>query len=293
MPLSADSPESGAPCFAPPADGPPPRVLSIAGSDPSGGAGVQADLKTIGACGGYGMAALTALTAQNTRRVAGVHLAPPDFVRAQILTVFEDVAVDAVKIGMIASAPIAEAVAEALGEASARNIVLDPVMVATSGDRLLEPDAVSVIRERLLPLATVITPNLPEASVLLEAVSGSPPEAADRAGMLTTAVALRDLGADAVLLKGGHLNCADSPDLAVSGAGVRWFEGPRHAGRPIHGGGCSLSSAVATGLGAGRDLFDAVAAAKSYVSGAIAEADGLGVGGGSRPLNHFGALWRR
>lgn len=264
------------------------NVLSIAGSDPSAGAGVQADLKAIAANGGYGMAALTALTAQNTRGVAGVHLVPPDFVRAQILTVFEDVRVDAVKIGMIATAGIARAVAAALREVGAPNVVLDPVMVASSGDRLLAEDAVEAVRSELAPLATAITPNLPEGAVLLDAE-----EPRDRAAMAAMAQALLALGPKAVLLKGGHLTTAESPDVLATAAGLSWFEGDRSPGRPIHGGGCTLSSTLATQLARrDGDIEAATRAAKAYVAGAIASADDLEVGAGARPLNHFHALWR-
>ncbi|MEL6281688.1 MAG: bifunctional hydroxymethylpyrimidine kinase/phosphomethylpyrimidine kinase [Pseudomonadota bacterium] len=262
------------------------NVLSIAGSDPSAGAGVQTDLKAIAANGAYGMAALTALTAQNTRGVKGVHLAPPDFVRDQILTVFEDVRVDAVKIGMIATADIAVAVAQALRDVRARNIVVDPVMVASSGDRLLAEDAVDAVRAELLPLAAAITPNLPEGAVLLEAA-----EPSNRAEMSAMATELLALGPAAVLLKGGHLTGAESPDVLATPNGQTWFEGARSPGRPIHGGGCTLSSTLATQLALKGEIVAATEAAKAYVAGAIAAADDLEVGSGARPLHHFHALW--
>ena len=245
-----------------------PNILSIAGSDPSGGAGVQADLKAIAAMGGYGMAALTALTAQNTRRVAAAQPVEADFVRAQILTIYEDVRVDAVKIGMLATAEIAVAVAAALREAEARRIVLDPVMIATSGDRLLAEDAVAAIVSELAPMAAVITPNLPEAAAL-----AGRPEPTDRAGMAELAQAMRALGAQAALVKGGHLPGDESPDVLAAADGVAWFESPRRPGRPIHGGGCTLSSALATALAQGGDPRVATRRAKAYVDGAVATAD--------------------
>ncbi|MEL6977452.1 MAG: bifunctional hydroxymethylpyrimidine kinase/phosphomethylpyrimidine kinase [Pseudomonadota bacterium] len=269
-------------------DAPPPNILSIAGSDPSGGAGVQTDLKAIGAMGGYGMAALTALTAQNTRGVDAVMLAPPEFARAQIDAVFADVRVDAVKIGMIGSAAIAEAVAASLDAAGARNIVLDPVMVATSGDRLLDEDAATLLRARLAPMARVITPNTAEAAALLE-----DEEPRDRAAMAAAATRLLAFGPEAVLLKGGHLSGGESPDLLMLEHGPIWLEGVRIAGRPIHGGGCSLASALATALGHGLSLEAASRRAKAFVAEAITGADRLRVGSGARPLDHFGALLRR
>ncbi len=265
-----------------PADDPAPKnVLSIAGSDPSGGAGVQADLKTFCACGVYGMAAITALTAQNTRRVSAAHPAPAAFVAEQIDRVFEDVEVHAVKIGMLATAEIALAVADALKRAGARKVVLDPVMVATSGDRLLADDAVAAVIDALLPLADLATPNLAEAAVL----SGAP-EAVDRAGMPAAAEAVRARGAAAVLLKGGHLDGPESPDLLATAAGAVWLEGARAAGPPIHGGGCTLSSAIAAHWARLDDLTEAARAAKAYVARAVAGSRRLRVGSGARPLDH-------
>ena len=268
-----------------------PNILSIAGSDPSGGAGIQADLKAIAANRAYGMAALTALTAQNTQGVSGVHLVPPDFVRQQIEAVFDDVRVHAVKIGMIASGDIARALAEALAVAlDARPeapVVLDPVMVAKGGARLLDEDAVAALRAALLPRARVITPNLPEAAALLDA-----PLAAGRAAMEAQARALLAEGPAAVLLKGGHLEGADSPDLLATRDGLTWFEGQRRATANTHGTGCTLSAALAAQLGHGRPLKEAVAAAKTYTAGAIAGADALCVGHGHGPTHHFHTLWR-
>ena len=264
-----------------------PNILSIAGSDPSGGAGVQADLKTIGAMGGYGMAALTALTAQNTKGVQGVSRVEPDFVAHQIRAVFEDVRVDAVKLGMLADAPIALSVAEALAECGARNVVLDPVMVATSGHRLLDEAAVAAIRDRLAPLARVMTPNTDEAAVLLGG-----PIPADRGAMERAAVDLLSLGPQAILLKGGHLGGADSPDLLATRDGLTWLEAARAAGRVIHGGGCSFASAIATGIGRGESVERAARRAKAFVTAAVRTADRLSVGSGSRPLDHFGPAAR-
>lgn len=260
------------------------NILSIAGSDPSGGAGIQADLKTFAARGTYGMAALTALTAQNTLGVSGVHLVPPGFVSEQIAAVFADIRVDAVKIGMIASAEIAEAVAATLSPHRGVPVVLDPVMVAKGGASLLAREAVAALTHRLLPRASVLTPNLPEAAVLLcEA------EAVDRAGMEDQARRLLALGPEAVLLKGGHLPGAESPDVLATPDGLHWFEGVRVLTRNTHGTGCSLSSAIAAELGKGRTLADAVAAAKRFIAGAVRLSDALTVGSGHGPLHHFHA----
>jgi hydroxymethylpyrimidine/phosphomethylpyrimidine kinase len=264
-----------------------PNVLSIAGSDPSGGAGIQADLKAFSAMRVYGMAAVTALTAQNTMGVSAAHMVPPDMVRAQIHDVFADIRVDAVKIGMIGTAEVAAAVADALRPHAGVPVVLDPVMVAKGGDRLLREDAVATLTTRLLPLASVITPNLGEAADLL---GGAPIR--DRTGMEAAARALLRLGPRAVLLKGGHLGGTESPDLLSTGDGLAWFEGPRRASANTHGTGCTLSSALAALLAHGHPLSDAVAAAKTYVAGAIAAADALGVGHGHGPTHHFHALWR-
>ncbi|MEL7464992.1 MAG: bifunctional hydroxymethylpyrimidine kinase/phosphomethylpyrimidine kinase [Pseudomonadota bacterium] len=263
------------------------NVLTIAGSDPSGGAGIQADLKTFAANGVYGMAAITALTAQNTRGVTGVELVPPAFVKAQIEAVFDDVRVDAVKIGMIATADIALAVAEALKGRAEMPIVLDPVMVAKGGAPLLQPDAMAVLREALTPLATILTPNLPEAARLLDR-----PEAASREEMASQAEALAALGPKAALVKGGHLEGDDSPDVIWDGAALHWLETPRTATQNTHGTGCTLSSAIAAKLAKGAAPHAATAAAKRYVSGAIAAADRQSVGGGHGPVHHFHALWK-
>lgn len=263
-----------------------PNVLSIAGSDPSGGAGIQADIKAISANGAFAMAAITALTAQNTQGVTGIHLTPPDFVRAQIKAVFDDIQVDAVKIGMIANADIAKAVAAALSTRHAQPIVLDPVMIAKGGAPLLHPDAIAVLRDELLPLTTLLTPNLPEAANLLGATT-----ATTRDEMAAQAIALCRLGPDAVLMKGGHLGGADSPDCLATAQGVTWFEGARTQTQNTHGTGCTLSSAVAAQLAKGLSIVEAVTAAKAYVAQAIAQADTLNVGSGQGPTHHFAALY--
>jgi hydroxymethylpyrimidine/phosphomethylpyrimidine kinase len=265
-----------------------PNVLSIAGSDPSGGAGIQADLKTFAAHGCYGMAAMTALTAQNTRAVTGIELVPPAFVASQIDAVFADVRVDAVKIGMLASAEIIGAVADALERHRPANVVLDPVMVSKSGARLLQEDAVTALRDRLLPLAGLVTPNLPEAADLLAET-----EAESRDAMPALARRLAALGPRAVLLKGGHLAAGESPDYLVTPEGGRWLEGARIATRNTHGTGCTLSSAIAARLARGHGMAEAVHGAKAYLTDAIAAADMLEVGGGSGPVHHAFTTVRR
>lgn len=262
------------------------NVLSIAGSDPSGGAGIQADLKTISANGAYAMAALTALTAQNTQGVAGIHLIPPRFVQDQITAVFEDIRVDAVKIGMIATADIVDAVAGVLETRETGPIVLDPVMIAKGGAPLLHDDAVAALCNRLLPLATVLTPNLPEAAHLLDTSA-----ARTRDEMAAQGRALCALGPQAVVMKGGHLQGDDSPDCLVTAQGAQWFEAKRRATPNTHGTGCTLSSALAAQLAKGVPMAQAVAAAKAYVAAAIAHADDLSVGSGHGPTHHFATLF--
>ncbi|GAA1622511.1 bifunctional hydroxymethylpyrimidine kinase/phosphomethylpyrimidine kinase [Georgenia ruanii] len=260
-------------------------ALTIAGSDPSGGAGIQADLKTFSALGAYGTAVLTALTAQSTRGVTGVHTVPPGFVREQLDTLLVDVPVDAMKIGMLAGAPTVEAVREFLAEAAPPVVVLDPVMVSTSGDRLLDDGAVSAMR-RLLPHASVITPNLPEAAVLL-----GRDEARDLDTMRAQACALADLGAQRVLLKGGHLTGPDAIDLWVDAAGERVLRAARVPTRNTHGTGCSLSSALAVLAARLGSWPDAAAGAKSWLTGALAAGDSLDIGAGPGPVHHFYELW--
>jgi hydroxymethylpyrimidine/phosphomethylpyrimidine kinase len=265
-----------------------PNVLSIAGSDPSGGAGVQADLKTFSALGSYGMAAITALTAQNTRGVSAVHVPPVDFVVAQIDAIFNDVRVDAVKLGMLASGAIVEAVADRLRAHGARNIVLDPVLVATSGDALGAPDVVEAMITHLLPLARIVTPNIPEAMRLS---GGSAPQ--DSAGLERLARAIHALGANAVLVKGGHMEGELAPDVLFERAAAHLFEAPRVATRNTHGTGCTLSSAIAANLAHGMELAAAVQRAKSYLTAALIASDKLDVGSGEGhgPVHHFHGLW--
>jgi len=257
-----------------------PRLLTIAGSDSGGGAGIQADLKTFAAFGGYGMSVVTAVTAQNTVAVSAVHEVPAEVVAAQLEAVFGDLGADAVKVGMLASAELVRTVAEALARHRGPPIVVDPVMVAKSGDTLLAPDAVAALRDELLPLATLVTPNVPETARL----SGLPVASEEERRRAGAAIA----GAGpAVLVKGGHAPGDVVVDLLLSEEGWRRFEHPRIATRSTHGTGCTLSSAIAAGLGAGRPLAEAVGAAVEYVRGAMKHAEPLGSGHG--PLNH---LWR-
>jgi hydroxymethylpyrimidine/phosphomethylpyrimidine kinase len=264
-----------------------PIALTIAGSDSSGGAGIQADLKTFAALGVYGASVITALTAQNTKGVSAIHDVPADFIGAQIDAVFDDLDVRAVKIGMLSQTAAIEAVADGLDRHAAHNVVLDPVMVATSGGRLLADNAVDALRRRLIPRALVITPNLPEAAALLDA-----PPACDEAAMEAQARALLALGPRAVLIKGGHGNGSESVDLLVDAHGITRLAARRIATRNTHGTGCTLSSALAAGLAKGLDLNAATRAAKDYVTDAIAGADTLEVGHGHGPLHHFVRQWR-
>lgn len=264
-----------------------PIALTVAGSDSGGGAGIHADLKTFSALGVYGASVITALTAQNTRAVTAIHAAPPGFVTAQLDAVFDDLAVDAVKVGMLGDVPTIEAVAAGLRRRDGIRLVIDPVMVAKSGDTLLAPEAVTRLRRDLLPLAGVITPNLPEAAALLEG-----PVPADEVAMAEAARALHVLGPQAVLLKGGHLAGAESVDLLFDGERLHRFAAPRIATRNSHGTGCTLSAAIAAGLAKGLPLADAVAEAKDYLNRALAAADTLGVGSGHGPVHHFHAFWQ-
>ena len=262
------------------------NVLSIAGSDPSGGAGIQADLKAFSANGVYGMAVVTALTAQNTQGVSGVELVPPDFVAKQIDAIFADIRVDAVKIGMVATAGIAKAIAAALERHRPTHVVLDPVMIAKGGDRLLAEEAVDALRSELLPLSTMVTPNIPEAAVLL-----GDAEVTGRDEMAEAARRLTALGCGAVLVKGGHLSAEDSPDVLFADGRAIWFEGRRLATANTHGTGCTLSSAVAAQLAVTGDPVAAVRRAKAYVAEAIAASGRLDVGSGHGPTHHFHAYW--
>lgn len=263
------------------------NVLSIAGTDPTGGAGIHADLKTFAANGAYGMAAITAVVAQNTQGVRSFVTLDPGFVADQIDAVFDDVRVDAVKIGMVATAAIAEIIADRLAAHGARNIVLDPVMVAKSGDPLLRAEAEDAIRDRLVPLASVITPNLPEAEVLLRA---RPHWTVEQ--MRASAADLHALGPGWVLLKGGHLEGDSSVDMLFGAPGLTEFSAPRIATRNSHGTGCTLSAAIAAAL-PHHPVPEAVGRAKAYLTAALAAADQLDVGQGHGPLHHFHAHWQR
>jgi hydroxymethylpyrimidine/phosphomethylpyrimidine kinase len=261
-------------------------AVTIAGSDSGGGAGIQADLKTFSALGVYGASVIAALTAQNTKGVSAVLDVPPEFVTKQMDAVFSDLAVGAVKIGMLGSAGVVKAVAAGLARHHLTRIVLDPVMVATSGDRLLAPDAVESLRTKLVPLAMVVTPNLPEAAALLDA-----PEAATEDDMVRQGERLLALGAKAVLMKGGHGKAAESADLLVTSTATVGFAAARIATRNTHGTGCTLAAAIAAGLAKGEELATAVRTAKDYVTAAIAAADRLGVGHGHGPVHHFHRWW--
>jgi hydroxymethylpyrimidine/phosphomethylpyrimidine kinase len=263
-----------------------PIAVTIAGSDSGGGAGIQADLKTFSALRVYGASVITALTAQNTRGVQGIHDVPPDFVAQQIDSVFSDLAVGAVKIGMLSRPSVIEAVAAGLDRHGAGNVVLDPVMIAASGDRLLAPEAIETLRRVLIPRALVVTPNLPEAAAILDE-----PLAQDEAAMRAQAERILQLGPRAVLVKGGHAEGAVSTDVIVDAAGTELFTAPRAATRNTHGTGCTLSSAIAAGLARGLDLRAAVAAAKAYISAAIGASETLTIGSGHGPVHHFHAWW--
>jgi hydroxymethylpyrimidine/phosphomethylpyrimidine kinase len=263
-------------------------ALTIAGSDSSGGAGIQADLKTFSALGVYGASAITALTAQNTQGVEAVLVVPPDFVARQIKVVARDLKVGAVKIGMLATSEVIEAVAGALEALPGVPVVLDPVMVAASGDVLLDEDAIATLKSVLLPRAIVIIPNLPEAAQLVGA-----PQASDEDEMRAQARQLKRLGAQAVLIKGGHAKGASSVDLLLDGEGEMRLEAPRVPTKNDHGTGCTLSSAIAAELAKGASLREAAAAAKAYVTAAIATADELEIGKGRGPVHHFHAVWPR
>ena len=260
--------------------------LTIAGSDSSGGAGIQADLKTFSALGVYGASAITALTAQNTLGVDEVMVVPPEFVLAQMRTVAADLPVGAIKIGMLATRDVIEAVAEGLDAFPSVPVVLDPVMVATSGDPLLDEDAIDQLRTRLVPRVDIITPNLREAAVLL----GEPDESRERL-MAGRAERLRALGAGAVLLTGGESDADTALDIFVDDHGVQRIEAPRVETENTHGTGCTLSSAIAAELAKGASLDRAVKMAKLYVTAAIMAADEIAVGQGRGPVHHFHALW--
>jgi hydroxymethylpyrimidine/phosphomethylpyrimidine kinase len=264
-----------------------PIAVTIAGSDSGGGAGVQADLKTFSALGVYGASVITALTAQNTLGVSGIHDVPADFVTLQIDAVFSDLRVDAVKIGMLSRPATIHAVAAGLEKYAQTKVVLDPVMIAASGDPLIADAAVAVLLDVLVPRALVITPNLPEAARLL-----GEPVAADRAAMEGQARRLLAKGPGGVFLKGGHASGPESADYLLTAAGGRWLTAKRVATDNTHGTGCTLSSAIAAGLAKGEELETAVERAKAYVTAAIAASDRLGIGKGRGPVHHFHAWWR-
>nr|WP_245176904.1 bifunctional hydroxymethylpyrimidine kinase/phosphomethylpyrimidine kinase [Haematospirillum jordaniae] len=255
------------------------RVLIIAGSDSGGGAGIQADIKTVTCLGGFATTAVTALTAQNTKGVFGIHPVPESFVRDQIAVVMEDIGADCIKIGMLATTGIIRAVSQALDDFAADvPVVLDPVMYAKGGHALLEPDAVQAMKEMLIPKSFLITPNLPEAGALVGQ------DILDESSMVHAMDALRELGSSAVLLKGGHLDGDLLVDLLIHADGVDRFQGERMFTRHTHGTGCTLASAVATGLAQGLSPLASVTRARDYVRVAIETAPGFGHGHG--PLNH-------
>jgi hydroxymethylpyrimidine/phosphomethylpyrimidine kinase len=264
---------------------PTPIALTIAGSDSSGGAGIEADLKTFAAFGVYGACVITALTAQNTKGVFAIHEVPGDFIAAQINAVFSDLAIGAAKLGMLAHAAAIDVVAAALDRYRPANVVLDPVMAASSGERLLQQGAIRRLRE-LIRRVHLVTPNLPEAAALLDA-----PLARDENEMRAQAEKLLALGAGAVLIKGGHGDGPQSVDILVGAEGALRLAAPRLATRNTHGTGCTLAAAITAGLANGLALEEAVKQAKDYVTAAIAAADRLAVGSGRGPLHHFHAWW--
>ncbi len=261
-------------------------AVTIAGSDSGGGAGIQADLKTFAALGVYGASVVTALTAQNTKGVAAIHDVPADFIDAQIDAVFADLSVKAVKTGMLSQASTIERVAAALARHKQHNVAVDPVMIASSGDRLLAPDAIDVLTRVLMPRALLLTPNLLEAAALT-----GRPVAETESDMRAQAERLLLYGARAVLIKGGHGSGAESVDLLVEPDTVTRLVAERVATKNTHGTGCTLSSAVAAGLAKGLGLIDAAREAKDYVTAAIAAADRLSVGTGHGPVHHFHRWW--
>jgi hydroxymethylpyrimidine/phosphomethylpyrimidine kinase len=259
-----------------------PVALTIAGSDSSGGAGIQADLKTFAALGVYGASVITALTAQNTTGVSGIHQVPAGFVTAQIDAVFSDLDIGAVKIGMVAQLESIDAIVVGLKRWSPKHVVLDPVMVATSGDRLLAAEAVEALRAKLIPCAALITPNLPEAAALL-----AEPVALSEADIEDQGRRLLAMGCRAVLIKGGHGQGTESTDYFIDGERTITLAAPRVATKNTHGTGCSLSSAVAAGLARGENMETAIRNAKAWISAAISAADRFSVGHGHGPVHHF------
>ncbi len=259
------------------------KTLTIAGSDSGGGAGIQADIKTFSALGCYGMSAITALTAQNTKGVTGIHPVPSPFIEKQIDAIFTDMGCDAVKIGMLYSAGLVKSVAGRLKKYRAKNIVLDPVMVAESGDRLLKESAIQAIKEYLIPLADIITPNIPEAEVLTGMIIENPDD------MRKAAKNIAGFGAKSILIKGGHFTGNDSTDILFIPAQSRFvdFKGLRIKTKNTHGTGCTLSSAIAAFMAKGDDIEIAVNNAKAYISNAIKAGAEYKLGSGSGPVHHF------
>ncbi|WP_342358426.1 bifunctional hydroxymethylpyrimidine kinase/phosphomethylpyrimidine kinase [Terrarubrum flagellatum] len=263
-----------------------PIAVTIAGSDSGGGAGIQADLKTFSACGVYGASVIVALTAQNTLGVQGIHDVPPAFIAQQIDSVFSDLAVSAVKIGMVSNSAAISAVADGLDRFGQTKVVLDPVMIAASGDRLLAPDAIESVRRLLVPRALVITPNLFEAAALLDVAP-----ARDEKEMTEQARALVAMGAPAALVKGGHGTGAESVDTLATADGVERFAAKRIDTKNGHGTGCTLSAAIAAGLARGLALGPAVAEAKAYLTAALDASSRLKIGSGQGPVHHFHQWW--
>lgn len=264
-----------------------PNILTIAGSDSSGGAGIQADLKTFSALGAYGASVITALTAQSTRGVTAIYVPDSAFVTTQLEAVFDDIQVDAIKIGMLANTQIVYAVAAALRGYRPQHVVLDTVMLSKSNHTLLAPDAIATLRTELLPLVDLVTPNLPEAAMLL-----NEDMVTDEAGMVRQGQALRALGARAVLLKGGHLGGTDSPDWFVEESGTLvGFSSPRVPVKCTHGTGCTLSSAIAALIPQRENLTTAIADAKQYITGVLEQSSRLNVGNGIGPVHHFYRWW--
>jgi hydroxymethylpyrimidine/phosphomethylpyrimidine kinase len=262
-------------------------AVSIAGSDSGGGAGIQADLKTFSACGVYGATVITALTAQNTLGVTAIHEAPAIFVTEQIDAVFSDLAVNAVKIGMLSNIEIISVVAQGITRWKPRFTVLDPVMVATSGDPLIRDDAAKAIVSMLFPLATLITPNLAEAAKLLDQPMASNTDDIKRQGH-----ELLSLGAQAVLMKGGHGLGSESVDFLITPNNILDFSAPRINTKNTHGTGCTLASAITAELAKGKPMPEAVETAKTYISKAILKSNSLNIGHGNGPVHHFHAFWK-
>ncbi len=261
------------------------RILSIAGSDSGGGAGIQADTKAISACGGYAATAITSVTIQNTLEVKGVHILPTEVVEAQVEAVLEDIGADAVKLGMLPTAQIAEAVARLLTTFRVPHVVLDPVMISTSGHRLIDPEAVQTIREQLFPLSTLVTPNIPEAEYITGLKINS------EADFPAAAEAFFNLGVRAVLLKAGHLDGAKVADHLYTPEGVHTYRYDRIETPNTHGTGCTLSSAIATYLAHGHALPEAVSLAENYIHKAILNGAQYALGGGHGPVHHFYRFW--